>query len=42
MEHAIFVVLILVGLVALDLTALRFGRDTRRPVGGPDRRPDWW
>ena len=29
----------LLGLVVLDLAALRFGRDSRRPR---DARRDWW
>ena len=32
-------VLALLVLVALDLAALRFGRDSRRPL---DPRRDWW
>ena len=30
---------ILVGLVALDLAAARWGTDSRP---GPDDRPEWW
>ncbi len=33
------ILLVLVGLVALDLLAMRFGVDSRDPT---DRRPNWW
>ena len=35
----IIVLLVLLAFVALDLAALRFGRDSRHPL---DRRRDWW
>ena len=33
------ILLVLLGLIALDLLALRLGSDTRDPM---DRRPNWW
>lgn len=40
MDHALVgAVVALLGLILLDLAALRFGRDSRRAGSG---RRDWW